>query len=115
MHLARPAADTREQARERRARSNARVVHELKCWPQFFEPIACGEKRHDLRRATDRSFLVGDHLLLREFDPETEQYTGRTQIVEVTYITSTAHPCALSEAALNPDFCILSIVPIAKD
>lgn len=90
---------------------NARsaVTHELKCWPKFFAAIARGEKRHDLRRATDRDFRLGDRLLLREFDPERDAYTGKTQLVTITYITSADLPCALSKQALNPDFCILSI------
>lgn len=87
----------------------ASVTHELKCWPELFGAIARGEKRHDLRRATDRDFRVGDRLLLREFDPDLEAYTGRLQRVAVTYITSTDMPCALSEQALHPNFCILSI------
>ena len=90
----------------------APVVHELKCWPQFFEAIAAGRKRHDLRRAYDRHFRVGDRLRLREFDPRTQVYTGREQIVEVTYITSAEEPCALSQGALHNDFCILSIAPV---
>src|SRR4051812_10711464 len=92
-----------------RSRGRAAVIHELKCWPKFFAAIARGEKRHDLRRATDRDFLPGDRLLLQEFDPDRNAYTGRTQRVTVTYITSAEMPCALSEQALNPDFCILSI------
>jgi hypothetical protein len=88
------------------------ILHELKCWPQFFDAIARGCKRHDLRRANDRDFRVGDRLLLREFDPESGGYTGREQIVAVTYITSSKQPCALSEESLNPNFCILSIAHI---
>ena len=88
------------------------VIHELKCWPQFFEAIATGRKRHDLRRADDRQFHVGDRLRLREFDPHSQSYTGREQTVEVTYITSAEQPCALSKGALDPDFCILSIAPV---
>jgi hypothetical protein len=88
------------------------ILHELKCWPQFFDAIAKGKKRHDLRRAHERDFHVGDRLWLREFDPGPERYTGREQIVEVTYITSAEQPCALFKGALNPEFCILSIVPV---
>ena len=25
------------------------IVHDLKCWPEFYDAIAAGEKRHDLR------------------------------------------------------------------
>lgn len=85
------------------------ITHELKCWPQFFSAIAEGRKRHDLRRSSDRDFVVGDRLLLREFDPGIGEYTGRSQLVVVTYITSHALPCALSGDALDRDYCILSI------
>ena len=84
-------------------------AHRLKCWPQFFDTILAGEKRHDLRRCTDRAFEVGQVLELQEFDPQSERFTGRVQLVEVTYITSAELPCALSKGALHPDFCILSI------
>ncbi len=87
------------------------MVHDLKCWPKFFTAILEGRKRHDLRRADDRNFSVGDLVRLREFDPETEQYTGREQVVKITYITSADQPCALSSSALHDDYCILSIVP----
>jgi hypothetical protein len=86
-----------------------RAKYELKSWSEFFEPILLGKKTHDLRRADDRNFEVGDVLLLREFNPQSSTYTGRELLVEVTYITSAKHPCALSEASLHRDFCILSI------
>lgn len=88
------------------------VEHTLKCWPEFFSAIREGRKKHDLRRSNDRSFRVGDTLLLREFDAKSEQFTGRTQKVLITYITSADIPCALSRDALHRDFCILSIEPM---
>lgn len=87
----------------------AGVTHELKSWPELFEPVRRGVKTHDLRRADDRAFAVGDRLLLQEFDPRMERYSGRTCLVEVTYITSADVPCAYFDAALNPQYCILSI------
>jgi Domain of unknown function (DUF3850) len=94
---------------EERSRQLQQTVHELKCWPQFFQAIKFGHKRHDLRRADDREFRVGDRLLLREYDPETRAYTGSTLMAEVSYITSAELPCALSKDALHPAFAILSI------
>jgi len=85
------------------------VLHELKCWPEFFEPISLGRKTHDLRRSDDRDFSVGDRLLLREYDPASREYTGRELTADITYITSADMPCALSQDALHPNFCILSI------
>jgi hypothetical protein len=87
------------------------VEHHLKCWPEFFEAIRAGKKRHDLRRSDDREFHVGDRLVLEEFDPQCNVYTGRTQAVCITYITSGELPCALSRDALDSNYCILSIAP----
>lgn len=91
------------------SRGSTHVEHRLKCWPEFFAAIVSGRKTHDLRRADDRDFRVGDTLLLEEFDPKAEHYTGRKTKVRITYITSADSPCALSVFALHPDFCILSI------
>src|ERR1043166_3715297 len=96
-------------AERSKKREIGQTVHELKCWPQFFRAIEEGRKTHDLRRSDDRRFRVGDQLLLREYDPSSGTYTGRTLSVEITYITSAELPCALSKDALNPAFAILSI------
>jgi hypothetical protein len=85
------------------------TTHELKSWPEFFQAIIEGRKTHDLRRADDRSFRVNDLIRLREFDPQMELYTGREATAQITYITSAGAPCALSDQALNQEFCILSI------
>jgi Domain of unknown function (DUF3850) len=90
----------------------AAVEHRVKSWPQFFEAILSGEKTHELRRMDDRDFRVGDVLLLQEFDPKTKRYTGHELKTMITYITSVGFPCALSEDALDPSFCILSIKKI---
>ena len=87
--------------------------HKLKSWPQCFDPIVNGDRRHDLRR-NDRNFQAGDMLELHEFDPSRKVYTGRQFEVEVTDITSNDRPCAVSEKALTDGFCILSIRPVDK-
>ncbi|MCK1466886.1 DUF3850 domain-containing protein [Bradyrhizobium sp. CW10] len=84
--------------------------HKVKSWPSFFEATLSGVKTHEVRRLTDRDYQVGDRLLLQEYDPSTETYSGRELAVRITYVTSTEAPCALSEECLHPHFCILSIV-----
>lgn len=84
------------------------AVHELKTWPEFYRAIIEGRKRHELRR-NDRDIRVGDTLHLREFDPDTQEYTGASCRVRVTYTTAADSPCALSAFGLKPGFCILSI------
>lgn len=51
-------------------------VHELKIWPMHFSDVQNGRKLFELRR-NDRGFEVGDTLILNEWDPETNQYTGK--------------------------------------
>lgn len=64
-----------------------RAWHELKTWPDPFELVATGRKRHEVRRF-DRAFLVGDVLLLREWNPLAGDYTGRRCVALVTCITA---------------------------
>lgn len=83
-------------------------THHLKSWPQYFRPITEGLRTHELRR-NDRGFEVGDFVLLEEFDPVRQEYTGESCEVEITSMTSRSQPCAMSSEALDPAFCILSI------
>ena len=59
--------------------------HELKCWPEPFEAILCGDKRHEYRK-DDRGFKVGETLLLSEWS-ESGGYTGASVEVGITYIS----------------------------
>jgi hypothetical protein len=59
--------------------------HDLKIWPEGFEAIMAGAKTWEFRRF-DRYYRVGDTLLLREWDPATKDYTGRTIRKKVTYL-----------------------------
>ena len=94
------------------AASRPRVEHKVKSWPQLFDATLRGAKTHELRRADERDYQVGDMLRLQEFDPQTQQYTGREMTVRITYITSAKFPCALSEGALHADYCILSVTKL---
>ena len=81
--------------------------HELKTWPEFFQAILDGRKKHEIRQA-DRPFAVGDTLHLREWDPETHIYSGRDLKVTVTYITPGG------QWGVAPDMCVMSIVPVLE-
>jgi hypothetical protein len=61
---------------------------EKKIWPEFFDKIASGEKKFELRLA-DWECKPGDILVLREWDPEKKDYTGRTLEKEVSYVLKT--------------------------
>ena len=61
------------------------MTHILKTWPSFFKAIRSGAKKFEIRK-NDRDFRLGDHLLLREYDPEAKKYTHWKMLVYVTYI-----------------------------
>ena len=77
-------------------------VHELKCWRAPFAAVKAGTKTHEVRK-NDRDFVVGDELLLREYDPSTGAYSGACQRVIVTYISDAG------TFGLPPDLCVMSI------
>ncbi|MFA4904742.1 MAG: DUF3850 domain-containing protein [Desulfobaccales bacterium] len=93
-----------------------RKRHELKCWPEFFQPTLNAHKCFELRR-DDRleGFQVGDELLLREWVPgngahQNPGYTGREVLVRVDYImTSETVHNLMSLRSMVDDYVIMSI------
>jgi ASC-1-like (ASCH) protein len=63
-------------------------IIEKKTWPEYFESVRNGDKSFDMR-LNDWEINVGDILILKEWDPDTKQYTGRQLEKEVTYILKT--------------------------
>ena len=59
-----------------------------KAWPEYFEKVLSGEKTYDLRLA-DWKIEPGDVLLLQEWDPEVQIYTGREISKKVGYVGKT--------------------------
>ena len=60
--------------------------HDLKIWPEQFDAVISGAKKHEVR-VFDRPYREGDGVVLREWDPKTEQYTGRETAFTITHIT----------------------------
>ena len=60
-------------------------THELKTWPEYYEPVAAGRKTAELRK-DDRGFQVGDLVLLRAWEPMSQTYTGRELYAEIAHI-----------------------------
>lgn len=61
------------------------MEHELKIFPWYFSAVVAGQKKTELRK-NDRSFNVGDYLILKEYSPDTERYTGAVIRVKITHI-----------------------------
>lgn len=82
------------------------VEHVIKCWPEPFQAIIDGTKRHEIR-VDDRGYAVGDVLNLREYSTDglSGFYTGRSHRVRVTYKTPGG------TWGLPEGLCVLSIEP----
>jgi hypothetical protein len=64
------------------------MIIEKKIWPEFFNDIKSGEKTFEVRLA-DFECSPGDTLFLREWDPNTTHYTGRSMKKKVSYVLRT--------------------------
>lgn len=60
------------------------TIHK-KIWPEYFEAVASGKKKFELR-LNDFEVNEGDTLVLEEWDPKTKQYTGRKIERKVMYV-----------------------------
>lgn len=62
-------------------------THFIKIEPKYFLHVINKTKKFEIRK-NDRKYTIGDIVVLQEYERETNSYTGRTAIIEVTYITS---------------------------
>lgn len=69
-----------EEIREREP-----MTHELKCWTGYYAEVETGAKPFEIRK-WDRPFRVGDTLLLKEYDPATDDCTGKELRRKITYL-----------------------------
>lgn len=61
------------------------AVHELKTHPEPFQAVVHGLKPWEIR-FNDRNFQVGDTVVLREFAPYSQVYTGSHITKRVGYM-----------------------------
>lgn len=71
-------------------------THELKTWLGFYDHIATHEKTFEIR-PDDRDFQIGDVLVLYEWDPQTQESTGRSCARLVTYVMRNAAAFGLAD------------------
>ncbi len=58
---------------------------EKKVWPEYFQQILDGSKTFELR-LNDFDIEEGDTLVLKEWSPDTKDYTGRILEKKVGYV-----------------------------
>jgi ASC-1-like (ASCH) protein len=78
------------------------MTHTLKTWPEYFQAIKAGKKKFELRK-NDRNFQTGDRLVLNEYEPETNKYSGDKLVVTAGYILEGG------QFGLEDGYCIISL------
>ena len=58
------------------------MIIEKKAWPALFEKVKSNKKHFDVRLA-DFKIKEGDTLILKEWNPKTKRYTGRTLLRKI--------------------------------
>ncbi|MDP2741664.1 MAG: DUF3850 domain-containing protein [bacterium] len=61
------------------------AIIKKKIWREYFELVASGKKKLELR-AADFDVKEGDTLLLEEWDSQTKEYTGRNIEKKVSFV-----------------------------
>lgn len=88
-------------------------THELKTWPGPFAAVWHGYKPFEVRR-DDRGFELGDRLWLREWNPETREYTGRE--LRGPVIRFILRGAEAEGFGLKPGYCVMAMTqPWAED
>lgn len=81
--------------------------HQIKCWPDYFTPTQNGDKPFEVRE-DDRNYRVGDLLIIREWNPETEEFTDRVAIRKITYKLQGG------QLGIKDSYCVLGIKTIEE-
>lgn len=82
------------------------MIHELKCFPEYFQDIIDGKKTFEIR-LHDRPYQVGDLLALNEYLPDTDSYTDRSCVVIIDYMLNDATYCKTGFVVLGIKACVV--------
>lgn len=65
-----------------------KIDHELKIFACYFKAVESGDKTFEIRNNFDRGFQKGDIIKLNELQEGRGLLTGRSVVVEITYLTN---------------------------
>jgi hypothetical protein len=78
------------------------MTHNLKTWPEYFVAVLIGTKTFEIRK-NDRDFNVGDELVLQEYEPTNDMYSGRSVKRTVTYVLNGG------SFGIDKGYCVLGL------
>lgn len=78
---------------------------ELKIWPEYFKAVSEDIKTFEVRK-NDRGFRAGDTLVLKEWIPAENRYTGREIRRKISYIIN-----GTGEFGILVGFCVMGLYP----
>lgn len=76
------------------------MTHDLKTVQPYFGRAKSGEKPFEFRK-NDRDFQAGDFVILHEYDPETDSYSGDFVSGKITYVLREFE-------GIEPGFCVFA-------
>lgn len=82
------------------------MTHELKILPNYFNDIMFGNKSFEIRK-NDRDFHKWDKLILKEWSPSRNDYTGNEITALVNYIHYGNGDFGLAEG-----YCVMGLTEI---
>ncbi len=63
------------------------MIHELKCWPDYYWPMWAKKKTFEVRKGEDRKYEAGDVLKIKLWDPAMKEYVpDHVLTFDVTYV-----------------------------
>jgi len=84
------------------------MKHEIKCWPHFFNQTWEGIKLFEYR-IDDRNYQTGDEVVLLEYDPLQQKYTGRFIRGAIVYVLAGSIQDA--RQPLPNGYCVFQLDP----
>lgn len=82
------------------------MTHQFKIYPEYFRAVVERRKSFEVRKKRHlEPYLVDDCVILYEFDPDSEMYTGRVWNGRITYVLDDEQYC-------KEDYVIFGIVEI---
>jgi len=86
------------------------TVHDLKIWPEQYQKVVNGHLSFQYRE-NDRNYQMGDVLILNEWNPKKNEFTGRKMCARVKYVFDEMNHGDVP-VIIMPGYCVMSIDPI---